>query len=245
MSGPVSQLEAAHKLALEAIEKNKRLLAEGKSLPAAGGEFKGSEDRKEAGRARRAAWEMQAGSGSAGSQDAPPAAAAWQPNPWGACSSLAALAAEPMGAGSSLAALAAEPMAGCTCLAAGSCSLAAPCCADPSATWAVGAAVGSCCADPSATWAVAGRQPNSRAGQTCCSCKVLEQLERLELCPRPSQQEQQHQQLFSHTLLCTLEATGQEGTQGSEGSQAQARGQEGQKGEDGTQAHGQEGTSQG
>ena len=102
VSGPVSQLEAAHKLAKAAIEKNKRLLDEGQSLPAAGGEFKGSEDRKEAGRARRALWEMQAGSGSAGSQDAPSSGSSLAAEPMGACSSLAALAAEPMGAGSSL-----------------------------------------------------------------------------------------------------------------------------------------------
>ena len=83
VSGPVCQLTGAWGLAKAIMEKNKRLLDEGQSLPAAGGEFKGSEDRKEAGRARRALWEMPAGSGSAGSQDAPPAAAAWQPNPWG------------------------------------------------------------------------------------------------------------------------------------------------------------------
>ena len=73
VSGPVSQLPAAHKLALKAIEKNKQLIAEGKSLPAAGGAFKGSEDRKLAAQARRAVWEMQPGSGSA--------AEPWQQSP--------------------------------------------------------------------------------------------------------------------------------------------------------------------
>ena len=53
ISGPVSKLEQAHKLAMEAMEKNKQTLESGESLPAAGGDFKGTEERKAAGTARR------------------------------------------------------------------------------------------------------------------------------------------------------------------------------------------------
>ena len=58
VSGPVSRLEEAHRLAMGAIQKNIQLISEGKKLPSGGAEFKGSEERKAAAQARRAAWEI-------------------------------------------------------------------------------------------------------------------------------------------------------------------------------------------
>ena len=57
ISGPLEKLKEAHTLAMKMIEDNKKLVAAGTALPAGGDDFKGSEDRKEAGLARKAAWE--------------------------------------------------------------------------------------------------------------------------------------------------------------------------------------------
>ena len=57
ISGPLENLKEAHTLAMKMIEDNKKLVAAGTALPAGGDDFKGSEDRKEAGLARKAAWE--------------------------------------------------------------------------------------------------------------------------------------------------------------------------------------------
>ena len=57
VSGPVKKLEEAHKLAMDAILKNKSHVEGGQALPKAGGEFKGSQERKEAGEKRRTTWE--------------------------------------------------------------------------------------------------------------------------------------------------------------------------------------------
>ena len=57
ISGPFDKLVEAQRLAMMMVENNKKMKANGKTLPAGGGEFKGSEDRKQAGAARRAAWE--------------------------------------------------------------------------------------------------------------------------------------------------------------------------------------------
>ena len=57
ISGPLEKLKEAHTLAMKMIEDNKKLVAAGTALPAGGGDFKGSEDRTEAGLARKAAWE--------------------------------------------------------------------------------------------------------------------------------------------------------------------------------------------
>ena len=56
ISGPVAKLEEAHKLAMEAMEKNKQKLESGGSLPAASAEFKGTEERKAAAKARMQAF---------------------------------------------------------------------------------------------------------------------------------------------------------------------------------------------
>ena len=57
ISGPVEKLKEAHALAYKMIEDNKKLVACGIAIPAGGADFKGSEDRKQAGQARKAAWE--------------------------------------------------------------------------------------------------------------------------------------------------------------------------------------------
>ena len=88
ISGPLEKLKEAHTLAMKMIEDNKKLVAAGTALPAGGGDFKGSEDRKEAGLARKKAWETPkqavpecahaaSGSGSDGM------AHAWGVWPWG------------------------------------------------------------------------------------------------------------------------------------------------------------------
>ena len=57
ISGPVANLEEAHKLAIAAMEKNKQLLESGGSLPAAAADYKGSDERKAAAKARMQAFQ--------------------------------------------------------------------------------------------------------------------------------------------------------------------------------------------
>ena len=52
ISGPFDKLVEAQRLAMLMVDKNKKIKADGKTLPAGGGEFKGSADRKQAGAAR-------------------------------------------------------------------------------------------------------------------------------------------------------------------------------------------------
>ena len=89
VSGPVSQLAAAHQMALDAIEKNKGKQAEGQKLPAGGGEFRGSDERKAVGKARRDVWETrlaQVGRGSSSSSQGLPGLLwdgwSWVPANW-------------------------------------------------------------------------------------------------------------------------------------------------------------------